>query len=140
MSKQYEDLIDNDLYDAIENQDFSISDVTKQDDNILIEIAQSSPLGEDWHETIWVNPDDSLADVAKAFKDFASNFDVDDAASDYIANRGQNGIPNSISDLLEDARWKKEVLTELGDKLQEEFGNMDKPFMEYEPEAEKIDM
>ena len=135
-NKDYSKLINDELYDAIEEQDFVISDVSKQDDNILIEIAQYSPLGEDWHETIWVNPDDTLSEVADAFKEFASSFDHEEAAVPFIEARGTNGVPESITELLEDARWKKDALTELGDKLKEAFDGRTESLLKKEAEKD----
>jgi hypothetical protein len=135
-NKNYSKLINDELYDAIEEQDFTISSVTKQDDNILIEISQYSPQGEDWYETIWVNPDDTLSEVAEAFKEYADNFDHEEAAALFIEGRGKNGIPESITDLLEDARWKKDVLTELGDKLKEAFDGRTESLLKKEAEKD----
>lgn len=137
MSMSYLEQINDALYDFIEEQNFSVSGATKQNDDILIEIAQSTPLGEDWHETIWVKPENTVAEVAEAFKKYAEDFDYEEAAVPFIEARGTHGVPESITDLLEDARWKKDTLTELGDKLQEEFGDCNEKFMKNAPEIIK---
>ena len=55
----------------------------------------------------------------KQFNEYAENFDIDDHAEMYIPMRGQNGVPDSISDLVEDAKWIKNTLMEVGSKLRD---------------------
>ena len=137
MSMSYLEQMNDALYDAIEEQGFCVTGATMQDSDMLIEIAQSTPLGEDWHETIWVKPENTVAEVTEAFHKFAEDFDYEEAAVPFIEARGTHGVPESITDLLEDARWKKDTLTELGNKLQEELGDCDEKFMKNAPEIMK---
>ena len=63
--------------------------------------------------------DNERLEAIKQFNEYAENFDIDDHAEMYIPMRGQNGVPDSISDLVEDAKWIKNTLMEVGSKLRD---------------------
>ena len=50
-------------------------------------------------------------------------FDPDDEVEFYIQNRGKNGIPISIRDLLKDQDWKDEKLKSLSEALDDYIYN-----------------
>lgn len=70
-----------------------------------------TPLGEDWIIDIWF--DGTAKDFSHALFGAYDDFDVDEEASRWITVRGENGVPNSVEDLLDDAKWKKHFLNKL---------------------------
>lgn len=109
------------ILDALDTNDMTVCDGGKLTGagrvEIFKEIEFYSPAGEDVLETIWFDGTD--AGFIKGFRKNAEDFDIDDHAAFWIDYRGKNGVPNSISTLLEDAAWIKETLMrvdgELGD-------------------------
>lgn len=102
---------------VVENNDFSINEVEKQDNDFYVELGQYTPCGEDWWETIWFDGTDEgfIEAVRKRYE----NFDVDEEAEVWIENRGKNGVPNSIKALIKDAEWKETMLEHLAEALLE---------------------
>lgn len=105
------------IINVIEAHEFTMNEVEKQDNEYYIEMGQSTPAGEDWWEIIWF--DGTNDGFVEAVKERYLYFDVDEEAEYWIRGRGQNGIPNSIRTLLEDAKWKKAMLEGLSDALTE---------------------
>ena len=104
------------IVEIIENKDFYMNKIEKQGDDFYLDLGQDTPCGEDWWETIWFDGTDNgfIEAVRKRYNDF----DVDEEAEIWIENRGKNGVPNSIRDLIEDAEWKETMLGELADELE----------------------
>lgn len=100
---------------VLEKFEFEISSNEKQDDDFVIEFGQYTPLGEDWYVCLFY--DGSYNNFKEKLTEYAENFDIDEEAEIWIENRGKNGTPNSIKDLVEDAEWKKEKLQELSESL-----------------------
>lgn len=94
----------------LEEHGFHIESLNEQDGEFYAELEQYTPAGEDWIVTIWFSGTDSS--FADAFAEYASDFDVDEAVEIWIPNRGKNGVPASVSTLLEDAEWKQDTLEE----------------------------
>lgn len=109
--------LSNKIISIVENNGFSIHEVEKQNEDFYVEINQSTPLGEDWWETIWFDGTDE--GFIEAIKDRYNGFDVDEETEIWIENRGKNGVPSSIKALVEDAEWKERTLGELFDQLEE---------------------
>lgn len=109
-------MLTKEVIKVVEDVGFSISALQVQGKHYLVELNQSTPLGEDWWEIIWFekNTDDSF--IAGVY-DRYTGFDVDDEVEPYILIRGKHGVPESISDLLEDAKWKQSTLKTLYMKL-----------------------
>lgn len=80
------------------------------------EIGQMSSCGEDWFETLEADDVDTLIASLERRID---NWDSEEEAMPYIEMRGQNGVPSSIRDLLDDADWKEEQLKDLLDAIKE---------------------
>lgn len=102
---------------VLEDKDFVVHEVEKQGNDYYIEINQGTPLGEDWWETIWFDGTDK--GFIRAVRERWTNFDVDEEAEIWIEQRGKNGVPNSIRELVEDAIWKESMLDELADELED---------------------
>lgn len=99
------------IVDVIENNGFYYSVVVEQDNGFYIELYRDTPAGEDWHVIIWFNGSDN--GFINSFRKYVEDFDVDEEAEIYIESRGKNGIPSSIrkiTEILNDAEWKKEKL------------------------------
>ena len=79
------------------------------------EVGKGSPLGEDFNASFQFDGTDK--DFIKQFRECADDFDAEEHASFYINMRGQNGVPGSIKDLLEDAEDIGEMLTDMADIL-----------------------
>lgn len=80
------------------------------------EIGQMSSCGEDWFETFEADDVDTfIASLERRI----DNWDSEEEAMPYIEMRGQNGVPSSIRDLLDDADWKEEQLKDLLDAIKE---------------------
>lgn len=109
--------LSNKIIKTVENNDFSINEITEQGNEFYVEINQHTPCGEDWWETIWFDGTDD--GFIKAVREKYRNFDVDDEVEIYIESRGKNGVPSSIRALVEDAEWKEDKLGELAYDLEE---------------------
>lgn len=98
-------LTQEEIISFIEQQEWS---VTILEDGF--DIGKYSPLGEDF--SIFICPNEiSFEGFAQAIRDY--EFDVDDHAAMWIENRGKNGTPNSVSDLVDDAKAIEEMLDDL---------------------------
>lgn len=82
------------------------------------EIEFFSPEGEDVIECIWYDGTDE--GFIKAFRENAEHFDPDEHAEMWVNSRGQNGVPESIKDLIADAEWIKNTLLSVADGLEAE--------------------
>ena len=98
---------------VLEEMNFDVNEC-EQDGREYVELSQYTPLGEDWYITIWYYGNTTFI---KEFYTFAHLFDYEEEQTPYIANRGKNGIPDSIKDLLEDGRWKAKILTQTAKRL-----------------------
>ena len=76
-----------------------------------LQIETSSPLGEDLVFYLDKN------DIAHSVAELAANFDVDDHVESLIPLRGTRGVPESISDLVGDAKEIESMLYHLAEAL-----------------------
>lgn len=101
-----------------DNEFYGYDEISKNSDGTYYaEVGVYSPENED--VMISFEFDGTDEDFIKQFNEYVENFDIDDHAEMYIPMRGQNGVPDSISDLVEDAKWIKNTLTEVGSKLRD---------------------
>ena len=115
-------LSDN-IVSILEYNEFSISEIEKQDGEYYAEIEQYTPEGEDWFESIWFDGTDN--GFITAVQNVSRNFDPNEAAMVWIPCRGKNGVPESIKDLIADAEWKKEKLEVLANELVDAYDLQD---------------
>lgn len=73
-----------------------------------IEIENWSPAGENIVEYL-----DKNIDIPSQIQNIADNFDADEHAEMWIEHRGQNGVPDSIRMLINDADAIQEMYNEL---------------------------
>lgn len=106
-----------------ENCGFNVEEPQQQGDKWYIDLQQYTPAGEDWNISVWFKDKDGIQEAVENLYD---GFDVDDEAELWIDQRGKNGVPNSISEIVEDQEWKLEKLGELYNDLS------DSPMLESE--------
>lgn len=104
-----------DIIKILEKNDFIIGEITKQTNAIYVDLNQSTPLGEDWGFAIFF--DGTNNGFIQEFYNYAYNFDLDEEVEIFVQSRGKNGVPSSIVDLVEDAKWKQKTLEETADEL-----------------------
>lgn len=76
-----------------------------------LQIETNSPLGEDLVCYLDKN------DIAHSAAELAANFDVDDHVEPLASMRETRGIPESISDLVDDAKEIESMLYHLAEEL-----------------------
>lgn len=107
------------IMNVLESHDISlcgeISERTYDNDGYDVELETYSPEGED--VIISLIYDGTEEDFICQFRSYAENFDAEEHAEMWIECRGENGAPNSIKDLLEDAEWQKEMLLKVAREL-----------------------
>lgn len=74
-----------------------------------------SPAGEDFIFYIPVSNDPSR--IVASIRAYADDFDVDEHVELWIGSRGQNGVPSSVRELLEDAEEIKSMLDDLAEAM-----------------------
>lgn len=74
-----------------------------------------SPAGEDFIFYIPVSNDPSR--IVASIRDYADDFDVDEHVELWIGSRGQNGVPSSVRELVEDAEEIKSMLDDLAEAM-----------------------
>lgn len=87
-----------------------------------IDLETFSPEGEDVIISLIYNGTEE--DFINQFRSYAEDFDAEEHAEMWIGMRGNNGVPNSIVDLLEDAEWQKEMLLKVAREL-DQIENME---------------
>lgn len=108
------------IMNVLESHDISlcgeISERTYDNDGYDVELETYSPEGED--VIISLIYDGTEEDFICQFRSYAENFDAEEHAEMWIECRGENGVPDSIKDLLEDAEWQKEMLLKVTNDLE----------------------
>lgn len=104
-----------DIIKILEKNDFVIGEIIKENNSIYVDLNQSTPLGEDWWISIFFNGTNN--GFIQEFYNRAYDFDIDEEVEIFVQGRGKNGIPSSIVDLVEDAKWKQKTLEETADEL-----------------------
>lgn len=88
-----------------------------------IDLEFYSDAGEDFVFTVSYTDDKSFVEN---FATYTENFDVEDHAELWIDNRGKNGCPETLKELLEDARGIREYLEDLSNGLQDILKEIEK--------------
>lgn len=79
-----------------------------------VECGFFTPAGEDFNFIIHGKSKEQLKE---SFRQYAESFDIDEHIEPWIPRRGENGVPESISELVEDAQWIRNTLLQVADKL-----------------------
>lgn len=93
-----------------------ISERTYQTDSYDVELETYSPEGE--NVIISLIYDGTEEDFIRQFESYAEDFDPDEHVTMWFESRGENGVPESIRDLINDANWIKNMLLMVSKKLQ----------------------
>ena len=93
----------------------SICSVGLQDGECYAEMEFYSDAGEDFVFTVWF--DGTWTDFVENFREYAVEFDPDEHAEMWVNSRGENGVPDSIRTLIDDANSIKEHLEQFSDGL-----------------------
>ncbi len=94
------------IEDAVEEQGWSFYYADGQ-----VELAKHSPLGEDFVACVEVD------DFERELREYCVDFDADEHAAMWVESRGENGTPESVIDLAQDALDIQEMLDELLDAV-----------------------
>lgn len=109
------------IKELLDEHDFSvcgeISERYREKGRYDIDLETYSPEGED--VIVSLIYDGTEEDFIREFISYANNFDADEHAEMWVNSRGENGVPDNIRDLLEDAEWIKDTLMEIADELKE---------------------
>lgn len=108
------------IEEVLEKFDFSLcGEITERCDEkgkYDVELETCSPEGED--VIVSLIYDGTEKDFIRAFIEYANSFNDEEHAAMWIENRGKNGVPESINDLLIDARWIKNILLRVVEALE----------------------
>lgn len=92
----------------------------EEDGRTYVELETSSPAGEDFIMYIDFNQSEPVTSFLDDLKEYYEEFDAEEHAEMYIERRGQNGVPGTIRELLDDADAIKEMIGDLWKELSEE--------------------
>lgn len=62
--------------------------------------------------------DGTAEDLVKDFVRHAENYDVDEEVELFVDMRGQNGVPSTVREILDDCQEAKDTLMKIAEKLQ----------------------
>ena len=118
--KEYKnEKLENILEKAIE-LDWSYALWKVDDGRTYAEMRKYSPLGEDFGMIIDFSKENPVDTFMNDLQDYYSGFDPEEHAAMWIENRGQNGTPDSIQDLLDDAKDIEDMIGELIQYLEDD--------------------
>lgn len=90
----------------------SMEDINRKIYDGYIEYQFYTPAGEDFSFTIPIT-DDEQHELYK----YAEEFDTDEHVELWINKRGQDGVPSSVRELVEDAEWIRDRLLILAEEI-----------------------
>ena len=110
------------LIDLMEDLGWTIRDLKDyeylvSEGKTQLEFNQFSPAGEDFNFYIEFN--NNIQDFLNELREYVNDFDIDEHVKIWIDVLGQNGVPSTIRELLEDAESIKEMLEELLNSVEE---------------------
>ena len=106
----------NAICDVLEANEFvHITDPEQQGGEWFVEMEYYSEAGEDVVFDAWY--DGTMEDFIKAFIEYSDAFNVDSHVELWMDARGTNGVPDTLSGLLEDAKSIKKHLMHTADRL-----------------------
>lgn len=91
--------------------------------NVKYNLSGNYGLVEFWTDTagqdipVEIDFNGTPEDFVNQFVEYADNYDVDDEVELYVNMRGQNGVPATIRELLDDCQEAKDTLTEIANRL-----------------------
>lgn len=69
--------------------------------------------------SVVIDYDGTVNDLVNKFSDYAENYNVDEEVELYVNMRGQNGVPSTIRELLDDCQEAKDTLMNIATKMKE---------------------
>lgn len=103
-----------DIFDFLEDNDIAANNY-QEGDGWETSLNFSSDLGEDFW--FYINHDNTVEDFIDKFSEYSYDFDPEEHANIYIEIRGKHGVPNSVLDLIEDAKKIKCFLEDISFQL-----------------------
>lgn len=91
--------------------------IYREPERNYIELSKYSPAGEEFGMVINFKNESPTETFLEGLKECLANFDVDEHAAMWIGERGKNGVPETIRELLDDANAIGEMIADLWSKL-----------------------
>ena len=63
--------------------------------------------------------------IVEKFAEYAQKYDVDDEVEIFVGMRGENGVPKSVRDLIDDCQEAKDTFMEISEKLKKALNGED---------------
>ena len=100
---------------TLEENDIRIYDREEPNGEYCRDIEFYSDAGEDFCRTLWYDGTDS--GFIESFRQLADDFNADEHAEIWIHQRGRNGVPATIRELVDDADNIKNKLLSVAEQL-----------------------
>lgn len=105
------------LLDTAEEMGWSYRIYKEDSDRAYVEMKKSSPAGGDFSIEVDFIEESEIISFLDDLYDVYAFFDVDEYVDMYASQRGENGVPGTYRELLEDAESIEEMIKELYDSL-----------------------
>ena len=105
------------LLDTAEEMGWSYRIYKEDSDRAYVEMKKSSPAGGAFSIEVDFIEESEIISFLDDLYDVYASFDVDEYVDMYASQRGENGVPGTYRELLEDAEAIEEMIKELYDSL-----------------------
>lgn len=105
------------LLDTAEEMGWSYRIYKEDSDRAYVELKKSSPAGGAFSIEVDFIEESEIISFLDDLYDVYASFDVDEYVDMYASQRGENGVPGTYKELLEDAESIEEMIKELYDSL-----------------------
>lgn len=105
------------LLEKAEDLDWNYTIWNESDKRNYVELSKYSPLGEYFSMIIDFDTKPPVLSFLDNLREYHMSFDPDEHAEMWIPKRGENGVPKSIRDLIDDAEDIEDMIWELWDVL-----------------------
>lgn len=105
------------LLDTAEEMGWSYRIYKEDSDRAYVELKKSSPAGGAFSIEVDFIEESEIISFLDDLYDVYASFDVDEYVDMYASQRGENGVPETYRELLEDAESIEEMIKELYDSL-----------------------
>lgn len=105
------------LLDTAEEMGWSYHIYKEDSDRAYVEMKKSSPAGGAFSIEVDFIEESEIISFLDDLYDVYASFDVDEYVDMYASQRGENGVPGTYKELLEDAESIEEMIKELYDSL-----------------------
>lgn len=105
------------LLDTAEEMGWSYRIYKEDSDRAYVEMKKSSPAGGAFSIEVDFIEESEIISFLDDLYDVYASFDVDEYVDMYASQRGENGVPGTYKELLEDAESIEEMIKELYDSL-----------------------